>query len=188
MVILFTKMIHRWIVVGVRSLLLSLVILVIVIGGWIGAAQPAIASIRELQEAPGQLVYQSRSTLVDQHGNRWQAIAFQRVHPDRSTNTYLRLVGFPGTVTIDRTQPLIFTNSMGGELQAPDASSQVFTDAQSPEAMVGQYDLEPILLDLYPEFSWRLTLATADHEPRLFSAIPSAVIEEWQTIGKRSPS
>lgn len=35
----------------------------------------AAATIRQLEEAPGQQVYQTRQTLYDQHGNPWQAIA-----------------------------------------------------------------------------------------------------------------
>ena len=67
---------------------------------------PADAAIRQLEEAPGQFVYQSRATLPDQHGNTWQAIAFQRIRPDGSTVFALRLVGFPGIAEIDRERPL----------------------------------------------------------------------------------
>lgn len=61
---------------------------------------PAIAAIRQLEEAPGQVVYQSRRNLKDQNGMSWQAIAFKRICPDGSRHFYLRLVGFPGTRSI----------------------------------------------------------------------------------------
>ncbi|MEG4294054.1 DUF3122 domain-containing protein [Microcoleus sp. C2C3] len=71
---------------------------------------PTIAAIRELEEAPGQMVYQSRQTLIDQNGHNWQAIAFKRISPDNQTSFDLRLVGFPGVVKIDRTQPPFVTS------------------------------------------------------------------------------
>jgi Protein of unknown function (DUF3122) len=74
---------------------------------------PADAAIRELKEAPGQMVYQSRQTLKDQHDNSWQAIAFKRIRADGTANIYLRLVSFPGIAELDRTRPLSLTNFLG---------------------------------------------------------------------------
>ncbi|EKQ69551.1 Protein of unknown function (DUF3122) [Leptolyngbyaceae cyanobacterium JSC-12] len=71
------------------------------------------ATIRQLEEAPGQIVYQSRQTLKDQQGNSWQAIAFKRVRPDGTANIYLRLIGFPDVAEVDRTRPLKLINSLG---------------------------------------------------------------------------
>jgi hypothetical protein len=70
------------------------------------AIAPAQAALRQLEEAPGQTVYQSevyqsRQTLKDQQGGSWQAIAFQRTHSDRTATMYLRLAGFPGTANLD---------------------------------------------------------------------------------------
>jgi hypothetical protein len=48
------------------------------------AIAPAQAAMRQLEEAPGQMVYQSRQTLKDQQGNSWQAIAFKRIRPDET--------------------------------------------------------------------------------------------------------
>jgi hypothetical protein len=142
---------------------------------------PALAAIRELEESPGQMVYQSRATLPDQHGNSWQAIAFKRIRPDTSTVLYLRLVGFPGIAEIDRTQPLTLTNALGQTLLAEDASQKIFTDATTPEANVGQYDLAPIVSNLSAVIPWRLSLPTLGSETVELLVLPT-LVQEWQTL------
>ncbi|MGD1942079.1 MAG: DUF3122 domain-containing protein [Leptolyngbyaceae cyanobacterium] len=145
---------------------------------------PAQAAIRQLEEAPGQVVYQSRQTLTDQHGDRWQAIAFNRVRPDRTTSFYLRLVGFPGTAAINRDRPLILTTSLGQSLTAADASSQIFTDASAPEPQVGQYDLQPIVAQLPIAMPMQLALPTLNNEVVSLSLSP-ALIQEWKTVAAK---
>jgi hypothetical protein len=141
----------------------------------------AIAAIRQLEEAPGQMVYQSRQTLKDQHGNSWQAIAFKRIRPDGQTNVDLRLVGFPGVVAIDHTQSLILTNSLGKVLTAADTSSHIFTQSNHVESNVGQYDLQPLLSELQPELPLQLTIAMMNSEPVTLSITP-ALVQEWQMV------
>jgi hypothetical protein len=141
----------------------------------------AFAAIRQLEEAPGQVVYQSRQTLKDQHNASWQAIAFKRIHSDGSTSFYLRLVSFPGAAEIAHSQPLTLTNSMGQILNAVDASSQIFTDASSPEPNVGQYDLQPILPQLRVELPWQLSVPTTHDETRILH-VPPFLVQEWQTV------
>jgi hypothetical protein len=95
-------------------LLLGTVVWGLWLGLWGGLIIPsAEAAIQQLEEAPGQLLYQSRRSLKDQHGNRWQAIAFKRSRADGRAFVYLRLVGFPGVVEIDRTQPVKLLRSLG---------------------------------------------------------------------------
>lgn len=144
-------------------------------------ANPAFAAIQTIEEAPGQVLYQTRHTLQDQHGNRWQAIAFNRVLPDGSTSFYLRLVGFPGVAEIDRSQPLTLTTSLGKRFTANDASSKIFTDASAPEPNVGQYDLKPIVTTLQPVIPLQLSLPAVDASPVRLSVSPS-IIQEWQTV------
>ncbi|MBE9136442.1 DUF3122 domain-containing protein [Nodosilinea sp. LEGE 07088] len=141
---------------------------------------PAQAAIRQLEEAPGQVVYQSRQTVSDQHGNTWQAIAFNRIRPDGSTRFYLRLVGFPGTAEIDRERPLTLITSLGQSLTAADASSDIFTDASAPEANVGQYDLQPIVSQLPAAIPLQLRLPNLAADDVVLPIAPS-VIQEWKT-------
>ncbi len=146
---------------------------------------PAIAAIREFEEQPGQTVYQARQTLKDQTGRTWQAIAFKRIKPDGTAALNLRLVGFPGSVSIDRQQPLQLSNSLGEVLTAEDASSQIFSDADVPEPHVGQYDLQPVLADLRMELPWRLTVPNTDGEAVALS-LPPSFVQEWQTLNQKA--
>lgn len=141
----------------------------------------AAAAIRQLEEAPGQVVYQSRQTLPDQVGNVWQAIAFKRIRADGTTQVNLRLVGFPGVSDIDHAQPLKITNSLGVIFTAPDISSTIFTQANQSESNVGQYDLEPLLDQIQTEIPLQLTLPLLSHKTVSLSIAPP-LIQEWQTV------
>ena len=175
---------------SVRQLMLGLltfsILLVVMLTGIENlTVLPASAAIRQLEEAPGQFVYQSRQTLHDQHDNGWQAIAFKRIRPDGSTFLYLRLVGFPSTAAIDRLQPLVLTDSLGNTLTANDASQKIFTDADAPEPNVGQYDLAPIVSELRAAIPLKLSLPTNQGEPVELLVSP-ALVKEWQALDTQS--
>ncbi|GAX35940.1 DUF3122 domain-containing protein [Nodularia sp. NIES-3585] len=141
---------------------------------------PAFATVTQIEESPGQMLYQSRQNLRDQNGNSWQAIAFNRIYPNGSNMISLRLVGFPGVVEIDHSQPLTLTTSMGKTLTAKDISSEISSDTPTP-ANVGEYDIKPVLPQLQAEIPLQLTL------PMLTGStvelqIPSTAVQEWQTF------
>ena len=168
----------------VRQCILGIVFIGVistVVLGVFQTASPAIAEIRQLEEAPGQVVYQSRHTLHDQYNSSWQAIAFKRVRPDGSAVSYLRLVGFPNSVVIDRTQPLMLRDSLGKILKAEDASQQVFADVTAPEVNVGQYDLAPIVSDLQSVIPLQLCLPTLKSDPVELVVSPT-IVQEWQAL------
>ncbi|MEM8614424.1 MAG: DUF3122 domain-containing protein [Cyanobacteria bacterium P01_H01_bin.105] len=174
----------------VRQLILwlisfSILLILLLIGVENLAVPQAAAAIRQLEEAPGQLVYQSRQTLRDQHGKSWQAIAFKRIRPDGSTFFYLRLVGFPGITEIERSQPLELNDSLGNALTANEASQQIFTDAAVPEANVGQYDLAPIVSKLQAAIPVKLTLPTTQGKSVELLVSP-ALVQEWQALFTQS--
>lgn len=149
------------------------------------AIPPAHAAIRQLEEAPGQMVYQSRQTVKDQQGGSWQAIAFKRIRPDHTAVIYLRLVGFPGTADIDHSQPLTLIDSMGQRLTAADVSHDMYMDQTQMEPDVGQYDLQPILMQLEWAIPLRLTLATVDQSEIILNVSPD-VVEEWRSLNDRN--
>ncbi len=99
--------------------------LMLSIGLLFGVAQSTIAAVTQLEEYPGQMLYQSRQALQDQTGQPWQAIAFTRIHPEGSATVSLRLVGFPGAVALDHQQPLTLTTALGKSLTARDISSEI---------------------------------------------------------------
>ncbi len=141
----------------------------------------SVSNIRELKESSGQMVYQARQTLKDQHGNNWQAIAFERIRNDGQTSFYLRLVGFPKVAEIDRSQPLILTNSLGKILTATDSSNDIFTDSFEPQPNAGQYNLQPVLSQLQAKIPLKLSLPIIGDEAISLS-VPPSFVEEWQTI------
>jgi hypothetical protein len=141
----------------------------------------ATAAIRQLEEVPNQIVYQSRQSLKDQHGNTWQTVAFKRIRPDGNSSFELRLVGFPDLVAIDHSQPLTLTNSLGKTLTAADTSSGIFTDKSQSQPHVGQYDLQPLLSQLLAEIPLQLALPTVSGEAIRLS-VPSSLVQEWQIV------
>ena len=141
---------------------------------------PAFATAGQIEEYPGQMLYQSRQKLRDQNGKSWLAIAFKRIHPKGSYTVSLRVVGFPGGVEFDRTQPLILTTSMGQTLTAKDISSEISKDTPTP-ANVAEYDIQLALPQLQAEIPLQLKLPTIDGESVRLS-VPSAAIQEWQTL------
>ena len=164
-----------------QLLLIAVLLFTVFVGSELFTTQDAVAAISQLEEAPGQIVYQARQTLKDRHGNSWQAIAFKRVPPNGKATFELRLVGFPGVTVIDRRKPLLLTDSMGKTLTANDTSSTIFTDLAAPEPNVGQYNLQPLLSQLQAEIPLELTIAAIDSEAINLS-VPPSFVEEWQTI------
>ncbi|WP_204150113.1 DUF3122 domain-containing protein [Leptolyngbya sp. CCY15150] len=150
------------------------------------AIAPAQAITRQLEEAPGQKVYQSevyqsRQTLKDQQGNSWQAIAFKRTHPEHVATMYLRLVGFPGTANIDHSQPLTLIDSMGKTFTAADVSQDMFMDQAQVGTDAGEYNLQPILMQLESAIPLRLVLPTLDQSKIILNVSPD-VVEEWRSL------
>ncbi len=164
-----------------QFLLLGALVLTLSLGLGMFTTPHAVAAIRQLEEAPGQIVYQSRETLKDQHGSSWQAIAFQRVSPNGEMSLELRLVGFPGGVEIDRSQPLLLTDSLGQTLTAADTSSTIFTDLSAPEPHVSQYDILPLLPELQAAIPLKLTISTLGGEA-IDLSVSTSFVQEWKTL------
>lgn len=162
-------------------LLLGTLGLVIFLGWGIINPPVVLAAIRQLEEAPGQMLYQSRQNLRDQHGNTWQAIAFKRTNSDHKISIYLRLVGFPSVAEIDPTQPIFLTNSLGKTLTASYDSGNILIDPAAPKTNIGQYDLEPVLPQLQTTVPLTLTLPVIKGEAVILS-IPPTLIKEWLTL------
>lgn len=168
-------------------LLVGAIVLGILSGLGLFNASPAMAALRQLEEAPGQVVYQSRQTLKDQHGNSWQAIAFKRVYANGENTVELRLVGFPGVTEIDHSQPLTLTTSLGKTLTLTDISSHIFTENTPLQPNISQYDLQPLLPELQTGIPLKLTLPMMNHQTVNLKISP-ALVEEWQTVSNYPPN
>ncbi len=164
---------RRWLS---RLLVLGASVLLIVIG-WGSMTPPsAVASIRQIEEAPGQMLYQSRHTLQDETGQSWQIVLFKRVKAGEPKDISLRLVGFPGMAEFAHPQPLKIKTNTGKVLEAED----LFAD-QSPAANVGEYNIREVLSQLPTATGVKLSLPMKGDRTTTLR-IPSVVILEWQTV------
>jgi Protein of unknown function (DUF3122) len=142
---------------------------------------PAHAAILYNADTSGAVVVQSRRTLRDQNHYSWQVIAFKSVASDqRETKIALRLVGFPGAVEIDQSQPIQLSAAQT-QLQLANLSAQI--PLNTPQPHVGQYDLQGALPDLPTESRLELRIPIA---PPATAAtilpISPALLAEWQTV------
>ena len=158
---------------SVLSLLLSIILLLSVS---LGHPQPAEALIRQQEEAPGQILDQSRHSLRDEAGNSWQVVLFKRVKDNQVKQIDLRLVGFPDAVAFSHPQGLKITTREGDVFQAADRFAE-----KSPAPNVGQYDLKDILPQLPANQSVQLALPL-EKERKLSLPVPLPVVLEWQAI------
>ena len=97
---------QRWLLAAIALIILSLT--------WM---PPAQASLHTYRERPGQVTVRSQQSLRDDGDRAWQAVAFKRWQQGQYQGTYLRLVGFPGGVTVDRDRPLLLLAPTGQQLQ-----------------------------------------------------------------------
>ena len=138
----------------------------------------AYASLHTYRERPGQITYRSRQSLRDHHDRAWQAIAFKRLQDATLQGVYLRLVGFPGTVTVDRQRPITVITAFGTQWRLPwqlDSQTQALPDE------VGQYTLQPLLQDLEAALPLNLQIPLADGTTTELSVAPF-VVKEWLQI------
>jgi hypothetical protein len=157
---------------------LLLAVLIILLGG--AFCLPASAELRQFHEKPGTLLYKSQWTLKDQTGKSWQAIAFQVRPSDPQASEFLvqlRLVGFPGSVTLDPSLPL----QLDDRDQFLTALSMT---EQLPSGAVGQFDMQPILSQLNPRKPLYLTLTTVEGAT-IELKVPPFLVEEWQELPDR---
>ncbi len=140
---------------------------------------PALASIRQMEEVPGQVLIQSRHTLKDNKGDSWQVVLFKRTKADGSSMIHLRLVDFPGLADFAHPQPLTITTNRGDLFKAEDMFAK-----KAPAANVGEFDVKNILSQL-PVTKLNLSLAMKDDDSTNLS-IPLEVVLEWQSVATQS--
>jgi len=155
------------------SILLLIILPILLV--W-GTPDSAIAAIREQQEAPGQMLYQSRHTLKDNTGSSWQLILFKRIKNGEVENVNLRLVGFPDAAEVSHPQPLKITTSRGAVFEATDEFAE-----KAPAPNVGQYQLTEILPKLSKTEGLELNVAIAGNN-NCAIAVPIPVVLEWKEI------
>lgn len=191
---------RMWIRQSLLCLTVALVAIAIV-NSWV--IPPASARVMREELRTGDLLYKSLRTLNDNRGYSWQAIAFTQIPDGRSARTsadrsdvqpesapevmYLRLVGFPGTVSIDRSKPLVVASPAGQQFALPDRSDLIFKNGLSPQPNVAQYPLAEVLKEVRSPTPLRLTLATIEDEP-VELRLSRVIIQEWLDVNQQAQS
>lgn len=155
---------RRWLLATIAFLVLGLT--------WM---PPAQASLHTYRERPGQVTVRSQQSLRDARDRAWQAVAFKRWQQGQYQGTYLRLVGFPGVVSLDRDRPLALLAPTGQQWQLmPSLDPQT---AQLP-VNAAQYNLEPLLRDLTAALPLDLQVPISEETAATLTLAPFAV-QEW---------
>lgn len=159
----------------VRSVFMALLAALLL---WAALPKVAEASIHTYYERPGQVTVRSRQSLRDFSDRAWQAIAFKRTQGDSLQGLYLRLVGFPGAVQVDRQQPITLTAPTGQQLQL---DWSVDPQTQALPTNVGQYDVQPLLGNLDNPLPLELQVPLANGEMAEFAIAPF-IVQEWLQV------
>jgi hypothetical protein len=167
---------HRWQRWGSLSLLTVTL--------WLGLMPIAQANVHVYRERPGQVTVRSRLSLRDFSDRAWQAIAFKRTQGNTLQGYYLRLVGFPGAVEVDRQKTASFI--------APTGQSWQLQWAVDPQAKmlppnVGQFDLAPLLTELSQALPLEVQLPLVGTDPAEMAIAPF-IVEEWLQVKRSTES
>ena len=139
----------------------------------------ANALIREIEEAPTQIVYQAKHTLRDEEGKSWQVVFYKRLKSGELDSINLRLVGFPGRVEFFHPQPLKISYGQNKISLARDNFAQ-----KAPATNVGEYQFPEVLLDFKTNSVVFLSLPLKANQQAKIK-IPFPVLLEWQEVISR---
>jgi Protein of unknown function (DUF3122) len=136
----------------------------------------ANALLRFHQDTPGVMHYHSEESIKDDAGHAWQVVLFKVFKSEKSINTHLRLVAFPGVAEFAHPRGLEVITKEGKLLVADDIYGKI-----APAPNVGEYDLTYILTQLKTIDSLELYLPLIE-EKYLSLKIPQALVSEWQIL------
>jgi len=157
-----------------KTAFLSFSLIILLVCSSLVWASPSYASIRQQEEKPGQILYQSRQSIRDSHDQTWQVILFKRVKDGEVKQVDLRLSGYPEqTHFLHPAELEIFL----GDRRLAEAPDQFATEAPAPN--IGQFNLSQILSQL--PMNQPVMLALPLEDPVTIQ-IPVAVLLEWQLI------
>lgn len=145
---------------------------------------PAQAAIHAYPEAEQQILYRSRLSLRDNQDQAWQLILFKRLQDGQTIDFKLRLVGFPGQVSLSHPQPAILQQGRDRRWQLSD-ETDADPQLQSVTATVGQYDIRAAMVDLDRASPLSLTLTLGDREQRSLT-LPPYIVREWLNLKDES--
>ncbi|MGD1895351.1 MAG: DUF3122 domain-containing protein [Phormidesmis sp.] len=142
------------------------------------ASSLSVASLHTYQELPGQTTFRSKQSLRDRSDRSWQVIVFKRYQADGLQGLYLRLVGFPGLVTLDTQRPL--TVATGSSLQWTAAAE---LDPQTPALPdnAGQYNFAEPLDALKGDIPLQIDIPLSGGSIAEL-VVPPYAVHEWREL------
>jgi hypothetical protein len=145
---------------------------------WLFVSTSALASVHTYADQ-NSVLYRSLSRLQDDSNRAWQVVFYKRFPLGKPDSIHLRLVGFPGAVTIDHARSL--------ELEANRSllSVEDVTSKDFPIAHVGEYDFKPVLNQLDTDTKLILILPLKSGEARL--KVPKDTALEWWRVASWQP-
>jgi hypothetical protein len=144
---------------------------------------PAQATVHTYRERPGQVTLRSKQSLRDRADRAWQAVVFKRWSADQTQGLYLRLVGFPGAVQVDRHRPLTILAPTGQQWQA---SPQLDTQTPALPDNAVQYAIAPLLLDLDAALPLEMQVPLMGQAGAELGVAPF-VVKEWLAVARSAP-
>lgn len=189
-----TRQLQRWFT---QWMIVGMLLILITMGWGVLESPPVLARVIQEQLPDNSILDKSLRTIKDARGYSWQAIAFKNTQHGNSDGLFLRLVGFPGSIAIDRTRPMIVATSSGQTMMLKDVSSLIFKNGLLPQPNVAQYQLEDVMNQLQSATPLRLTIPAipttskaSGHSldkasypiEQLELRIPRAVVSEWIAI------
>ncbi len=145
---------------------------------WVISTHSVLASVHTYSDA-NSILYRSLSKLQDERDRAWQVVFYKRFPIGQPDAIHLRLVGFPGLVTLNHDQTLE-VEANRSLLSAKDVTSQDF-----PIAHVGEYDFKPVLNQLDTDTKLTLILHLSTGDTRL--KIPEETALEWWRVASWQP-
>mgnify|MGYP001792097067 CR=1 FL=1 len=148
------------------------------------ASHLPIASIHTYQERPGQTTFRSKQSLRDRTDRSWQVILFKRYQGETIEGLYLRLVGFPGIVTLNADKPLKIATGSSLQWQA--------TPALDPQTgslpdNSNQYDVAQVLTELTGDIPLEIDIPLASGSVAKL-VVPPFAVHEWRALNQHSPA
>lgn len=143
-----------------------------------------VASIHTYQEQPGQTTFRSKQSLRDRSDRSWQVILFKRYQAKDVQGLYLRLVGFPGMVSVDRKRPITIATGASTQWQA-----QSELDPQTPELpeYAAQYNVAQAISELAGDIPLQVDIALGDGSTAQL-VVPPFAVREWRELNAQSPA
>ncbi len=150
----------------------------------IAAPFSPLASIHTYQERPGQTTFRSKQSLRDRTDRSWQIILFKRYQADSLQGLYLRLIGFPGLVSLDSQKPITIATGASAQWQAQFALDP---QTQSLPDNAGQYDMAATLADLTGDIPLQIEIPLAGGSVAQL-VVPPFAVHEWRELTVQSPN